>query len=265
MKAKLYKLGGAMARAWALLAMAPGLLVAGDFQYEFNSVLSGTAPLPSNQPWLDAIFQSISPGVVQLTLTNVNLAGSENVESVYFNLNPALQASALKFNVTGETGLFQLPTIAANENKFKAASGGYFDIGIAFSNGGTDAQRFTAGDSLVLQISGIPTLTASDFLFLSTPTGSSGTAYAAARVQRIGTSSGWIVPQGGASVIPVPEPSLGALLSLGVGLWLVFVVSSPIRRALPKQRPARIRVAIPRRNPYRSKIRRMRRKWEAFE
>ena len=91
----------------------------------------------------------------------------------------------------------------------------HHDIKLAFNNdGGSDASRFTAGEYVIYDISGISGLSAADFAFLSEHDGSPGVFYGAAHVQRIPSdpTSGWV----GASV---PEPSAQFLFLLAASLW----------------------------------------------
>jgi hypothetical protein len=168
---------------------------------------------------VDAFFQDLVPGTVRLTISNIGLVGLENTDKFYFNLNPALSPAALVFSNPGGSGGFDLPDISTGVNAYKADGDGYYDVLFAFSTDG-QTHRFRGGQYLVYDISGIATLAAADFAFLSYDGVGSGPYYAAASVQQIGGSggvSGWIKPAG---ITYVPEPSSSVLLVLAVGGWL---------------------------------------------
>ncbi len=188
---------------------------ASDLVYFFSDVYGGTAPASTNLPWLSAGVKDISPGTVLLTMTNLNLMATENVDLYYFNANPAVVGS-LKATVVGGSGGFDAPKIQIGEDKFKAGGDGRYDIQLSFSSGGTANNRFTSGEYALIEIQGSPTLTASDFAFMSSPVGGSTPFYASAHVQRInGTTSGWVNATQ-VRVVPVPEPSVAALGLLAV-------------------------------------------------
>lgn len=196
--------------------------VASGILYDFKDVFAGTAP-QSSPPWMTAEFQNITPGVVQLTLSNPNLSGSENAGEVYFNLNPALDPAKLQFSFVGGSGGFDMPQVLTGADQFKAGGDGKYDLKFVFANGGTAASWFGAGEYLVCDISGLPTLTASDFGFLSSPVGGTSPFYAAAHVQRIGTTSvsGWL---DATTVTPlaVPEPKTAGFCLLAAALGILM-------------------------------------------
>jgi hypothetical protein len=192
---------------------------AGDFQLNFGEAFSGTAPSSAATPWVTALFQDVAPGTVRLTISNVNLTATENVDEFYLNLNPSMNPTLLAFASAGASGAFDTPTISKGVNGFKADGDGYYDVELNFATGGTDANRFTDNESLTYDISGITGLMASDFAYLSSPGGGSGPFYAAAHVQRIGGSgaSGWIDPTGN-QIVLVPEPATATIAVAGLAL-----------------------------------------------
>ena len=196
------------------------VVLAESIGYQFNYAFSGTAPASTSQPWIDAVFEDVTPGTVRLAITNLNLSGSENVGELYFNLNPRYSPSALALSIGGGSGGFLTPTVSLGADMFKADGDGKYDILFSFDEGGTDATRFTANEYLVWQITGIPNLTAADFAYLSQPAGGVGPFYAAAHVQRIGAGSlsGWIAATDISSVSAVPEPTALTLLVGGLAL-----------------------------------------------
>ncbi len=225
---------GIMGLAALLLAEVSPLgsypVMAEGLEYQFNHAFSGATPASTNLPWVDAVFQDVAPGRVQLTVTNLNLVGGENVDQLYFNLNPNHDASSLVFSAAGGSGGYDAPAISLGVNTFKADGDGKYDILFNFSIGGSEANRFTANESLVYEISGIPGLTAADFGCLSQPAGGAGPFYAAAHVQRIGAGlvSGWVSATDAMSFPLVPEPQPTALLGFGAAAW--FVLKGIFRR-----------------------------------
>ena len=192
--------------------------------YGFNNVFSGTGPASTSLPWVTMLVQDMVPGTVSLTISNAALTGSEFLGEFDFNLNPGLNPTNLQFTFATESGGFNLPSISLKENGAKADGGGYYDISFGF--GTADGTRFTVGDYVTCQITS-PGLTASDFNYLSAPSGGHGPFYAATHVQGIGvggSNSGWIsatqvtpVP-----VIPVPEPGTFAIAVCGLTGLLVM-------------------------------------------
>jgi len=176
-------------------------------EFELSSEYTGgTAPsLPP--PWLTATLDDGgTPGSVALTLANTNLAGEEFVSEWSFNLDPALDVTALLFSAPAKTGLMDDPTIGLSADAYKGAGDGYFDILIDFATSNNDNNRFGAGESVDFTITGIPTLTAASFDFLSTfPLEKKTSLPTAAHIQAIGSESGWV---------STPEPSSLVLLSV---------------------------------------------------
>ena len=193
-----------------------------DYMYQFNDAFSGSVPASPIKPWIDATFQTVTLGTVRLTVTNLTLSGLENVDQLYFNLNSNLLPSKLTFKLMGESGAFNTPKVTTGVNKFQADGDGKYDILFTFNNGGSANNRFTAHESMTYYISGIPTLTAADFAYLSAPAGGAGPFFAAAHVQRIGlaaSSSGWLSATDKTPLV-IPEPSSKKLLLLGIWAWV---------------------------------------------
>lgn len=185
-------------------AAARGALVTYDLDVEY----SGATPPAGAGPWLRATFDDGgAPGSVSLTLTALNLTGGEFVNDWLFNLDPGFSAKSLNFAVQSTTGTFATPVVVTGDNDHSAAGSTMFDILIDFDNA-PPASRFGAGESITYTITGIATLTANAFNFLSVG-GGQGPFFTAAHVQGIGASgndSGWVVP----------EPASLGLLALGV-------------------------------------------------
>ena len=224
---------------------APGVLGA-DYMYQYNDAFSGAVPASPIRPWIDATFQTVTPGTVRLTVTNLTLTGNENVSQLYFNLNTNLKPTKLTFTLASESGLFDAPRVSTGVNKFQADGDGKYDILFNFNNAGTANNRFTARESVTYYISGIPNLTASDFGFLSAPAGGAGPFYAAAHVQRIGSTSslsGWLSATA-TMPLPVPEPTYKMFFLLAPAAWFVFHLSrraTSVSSASSRLQPARVR------------------------
>jgi hypothetical protein len=200
-------------------APASAAIVVMDFGVEF----SGASPPAGPAPWLRATFDDGgTPGSVTLTLDNL-LTGSEFIgaQGVYFNLDPAKDATGLLFTHSlGQAA--QL--IDRGTDAYKADGDGFFDIKLTYSASGAD--RFTAGEQSVYQITGAG-LTALDFIYTSVNSPvDKGPLYAAAHVQGIGPfgeDSGWITldPSRPPSIVPLPAAvwllGAGFLGYLGVG------------------------------------------------
>jgi hypothetical protein len=180
-------------------------------------VFSGTTAPAGSTPWLNATFDDGgAAGTVTLTLSATNLTGGEFVGDWYFNLDPALDSSSLLFSAPTKVGSFGDPGIGKATDAYQADGDGKYDIEFAFAMGGAGV-RFGAGESATYTITGISTLTANSFKFLSSPAGGHGPYYTAAHVQGIaiegGTTSAWVT---------VPEPSSFVLAVAGI-LGLAFM------------------------------------------
>jgi hypothetical protein len=102
--------------------------------------------------------------------------------------------------------------ISVGNNLFMADGDGLFDIAFDFPQPpGTDAERFTGGESTSYDLHFTSAIDINSFLFQSEMGGGNGSYFAAAQIQRTGggAESGWI----GAAV---PEPGTATLLGLGL-------------------------------------------------
>lgn len=193
--------------------------------YQFDNSFSGTSPNGA-PPWVTATLQDVSPGTVLLNVSNVNVTGSEKITELYLNINPNYNVNNLQFSfVSGSAGV-TAPLPSLGEDSFKADGDGKYDILFQFAQ--TPGSAFTANDFVTYKITGIPTLTGSDFVYLSTPAGGHGPFYSAIHVQGIAATSvgdtsnysGWVSPSQ-AIILAVPEPGAGMLLLGAAGAGLV--------------------------------------------
>jgi hypothetical protein len=195
-----------------ILAIVPVTGTAAILTYEATMEFSGGTAPGGPAPWLTATFDDQDGvGSVLMTLTASNLIENEFVAEWYFNLDPDLDPMELIFSDMTKVGIFADPAISRGEDHFKADGNGFFDILIAFAVDGSMDNRFGAGDSVSFMITGIPSLTADSFNFMSAPNGAgTGLHPMAARIQGIGPDSqesGWVT---------VPEPMSLSLLGLGM-------------------------------------------------
>lgn len=208
----------------AALAMTLGGFANQALALTFNldTEFSGATAPVGTTPWLTATFDDAlpSPSTVTLSMDIANLTAAEFVDEWLFNLNPALDPTALIF--TYVSGI--AASISTGVNFQQADGDGRFDIRFDFPNA-PPSTRFGAGDApSVYTISGIPTLTAASFDFSSVQGGGQGTFHSAAHIQAIGSDaeqSGWIGDSGGdggdGGVNPIPEP--GTILLFVQGLF----------------------------------------------
>ena len=192
---------------------------AGLYTVQASIEFSGAAAPVGTPPWLTATFDDhSSSGLVTMTLAATNLTGSEFVSEWYLNLDPALDPTDLIFSAPTKTGVFTTPSISLHTDHFKADGDGKYDIllGFATSGGGSPSPtRFDSADAVTYTITGISSLTASSFDFLSQPAGGHGPFAMAAHVQGVGPDgalSGWVAPGGG---FTIPEPATIGFLALG--------------------------------------------------
>jgi hypothetical protein len=132
---------------------------------------------------------------------------------------------SLIFNNTGGSSGVFAPSPDLGTDAFKADGDGKYDI--RFDFGLTPSTAFSASDYLTYTITGIPTLTSSNFQFLSKPAGGHGPFYAAIHVLGIGimdvndlSDSGWVAGQPSTLVV-VPEPASGLLLLLAAAFGFI--------------------------------------------
>ena len=174
-------------------------------------------------PWVTTtIRDGLSAGTVFITVSNSSLLlPSAKLDEATLNFNPNLNISSLSFTLDSSVGLFTAPTILTGTNAFQANGDGKYDIKLDFIVGMQNAS-FAGGESITYKVTGISTLTADDFIFLSAPGGNTaGPFYMAGHLQGLGQNgnkSAFIAPSG---IVAVPEPAPLALFALGIGLLLI--------------------------------------------
>jgi hypothetical protein len=193
---------------------------AGIVTFDYSASFGQTPP-DGPIPYGTAVFDdSIGPNKVELTVSVAGSVGGADVTELYFNLDPALDPTALSISKTGGDGP-EPNGISLGVDAYQAGGDGIYDILIDLPPPpGYNAARFSAGETLVFEISGIVGLVASDFNLVSAPSPSEGGAgpfFSVMRFQSTGSSandSDWV----GVEVVgaEAPEPSTLALILLGL-------------------------------------------------
>lgn len=180
---------------------ALGATITHSLDFEFSGGQNPAGP----SPWVDITFDDSfgGPNTVRVTISNTNITANEFNSAVYLNFDPALDPTALSFSAIDNSA--STPTISTGVDAFKADGDGFFDILFDFPPPpGQPAAKFTAGESVIYDITHTSAISASSFDFQSAPGGGNGSHPAAAHIQGIaGGGSGWI---------GVPEPATAWLL-----------------------------------------------------
>jgi hypothetical protein len=129
--------------------------------YRFETVVNGADPA-SMPPWMTASFETVSPGMVNLTIELHREITSEFVTELALNLNPSVTTQAPQFQQTSGT---PFSSILFAEDAISLTGGGSagrgFDISISWPRGEED--RFDLLETATFLISGPPGLVAEDF------------------------------------------------------------------------------------------------------
>ncbi len=195
----------------AMGSQAEATAITFELYFEF----SGATPPSGVAPWITATFDDSfgDANTVRLTMSTNNLEGTEFVSGWYFNFDDFLDVNQLIFTDVDTSD--SVPTIKLGKNEFKADGDGKYDILFEFVNG-----SFTAGETLVIDITYNSEIFASDFEFWSDPDGGHGPYLTAAHVQGIspdGDNSGWIATDTSTQV-----PEMQAIYLLGISMIGVF-------------------------------------------
>ena len=160
--------------AGVILLTCVGQASAGTLTFNLSNEYTGGDPPEGATPWLVATFDDHdASGSVDLTLEAINLTDSEFVGEWLFNLDSALDPTALSFSTMTVSGLFAAPTINTGVDTYPAAGDGMFDLQFVFSNAGDSSAKFGVGYKLKTTITGIAGLDVSSFDAGSAPVGES--------------------------------------------------------------------------------------------
>jgi hypothetical protein len=175
--------------------------------FDIGMIFNGTGMPTNPAPWLNAAFEDVSANTVELTITTINLTGTEKIGEVYFNLDPALNPNQLGFtNPTIVSGQFEIPSISKGYDSCKADGDGLYDFSFTFSGGA--ALAFNGGDAVKYTLT-LAGLTSDSFNFTSAHGGGEGEYITAAHLMALGTSNNSVWAT-------IPEPATMTLLGLGV-------------------------------------------------
>jgi hypothetical protein len=221
MDKKLFRLS-ALPAATLLAAVAASPAQAATVTFEYNQSFGAVPPL-GPLPYATAIFDDKgSAGTVTLTMSASGVIGDADIKAMYFNLDPALDATALSFTRISGTGPTAANTdILTGSDNFRAGNDGFYDILFDFPPPpGQQAARFNAGEDLVYEIS-MAGLTAGDFNVFATPgpgAGNPGPFLSVARFLSTGIDgegSDWV------GAVPIPA----AVWLFGSGLLGLVAVA----------------------------------------
>ncbi len=213
-----------VAAAGLALALTGTPAIAGVISFELDTEFSGATPPEGTAPWATATFDDSFGGssTVRLTMSAGGLFDKEFLSRWYFSFDPTLDPSKLSLTPVDITAVALSGfSFSTGVDAFKADGDGLYDILFDFPPPpGKFTSKFTAGESLILDLTYVSPISASSFDFLSTPGGGHGPFKSAAHVQGIGPTdadSGWIAPGDG---VEVPEPTTlwlfgAALLAIG--------------------------------------------------
>jgi hypothetical protein len=195
----------ALALGWGSVAGAATLTLGLNFEFSGGTTPGGTPP------FVTATFDDSfgGPNDVRLTMSTSGLVGAESVKDWWFNFDPTLNAALLVFTAVNNSA--SVPnSVTGGNNMFMSDGSGSYDILFDFPPPpGSSTVRFTAGETIVYDLTYISPIDVTDFNFPSTG-GANGAYISAAQVQRIAPSNS----SGHIGVIP--EPATGLLLGLGL-------------------------------------------------
>jgi protein with PEP-CTERM/exosortase system signal len=161
-----------------------------------NEFSGGQQPVGS----LQVDITNSGANAVDLKITSL-LSGTEFLDELYLNLDPALNPTLLSFGAPTRgvgSSFGSDPVVSTGVNAFDADGGGSYDINFQFDIA-PPGDRFNNSDSITYHVTGITGLDESDFNFLAAPHGGNGVFTAAAHIQGVGPNadgSGFIAPNG---------------------------------------------------------------------
>lgn len=214
---------------FAFLLLSSFKLNADSYIYSFDTSFSGTA-LTGNAPWMTATFTDSGINQVLLNISTApynggsGLLGTESVDKVFFNFNPAGNVNSLVFSPLSPAGL----SVDTGVNAYKADGvGGDFDIRLNYPS-----NSFFGNQSFNYTISSVNPLNASMFAYAA-PDGSGPGApfYAAAHVLSAQSQSGqsdWI---GSGAPVQAPEPATYAIMAGLIGMIAFMKISRAKKKA----------------------------------
>lgn len=211
--------------AGAVLAVAgTSSAFAGPFTVDLSKVITGDAP-GGTAPWVSLSFDPdpVTPGNVLLTINNVGLINSENVDKLWLNFDKlALGAGTLTATeVTGKVGTFDAPVLDNPAQPGGPTGTIQFHLDFDFANGGVASKVFGAGEieKLSFHYTG-GALTPDNFAILSTGNGTQ--YYAAAHIQNTpGQAGSGKIGGDDDNFTNTPEPATLGVLGLGAGALLL--------------------------------------------
>lgn len=174
-----------------------------DFEYSGGDEPAGTPP------WLVANFEDIGPNQVMLTFDTFGLVANEFVTSLFFNLDPALNAEFLSFSFYGGTGLAATVSLGNDAQNAGGDAGKGFDIQFNWST--AQGNRFIADKYIFYMITYFDpsnpdeAISADSFNFFN-----QGGFLSAAEIQGIGPYDG------GGWIAAVPIPASAWLFTSGI-------------------------------------------------
>lgn len=207
---RIWLAGLAFALALGFGPVAGAATITFDLSIEFSG---GQTP-EGTPPFVTAMFDDSVGGAndVRLTMSTSGLVDAESAENFFFNLDPALDPALLTFTPVNVADVGATVINHAGVDLYQADGDGMFDFMFDFPPPpGDNAARFTAGETVVYDITYTGPIDVSSFNFFAASGGGQGTFLSAAQIQSIGPAddgSGWI----GA----VPEPATALLLGVGL-------------------------------------------------
>jgi hypothetical protein len=191
--------------------------------FNLGNEFSGAFEPAGSPPWARATFTDLAPGTVRLTMSALNLTGSEFISEWFFNLETGLNPNDLTFDyvdatAVGGSGNVSIST-GVNNQDADGQKGFGFDIRFGFPFAASPAgNRFTNGEEVIYDIEDT-TITANSFNLRNKD--DQGEFKSAAHVQGIGgndNNSGFIAT-------PIP----GSALLLAPGLILLVAIGRKFR------------------------------------